>query len=79
MHQDKNDLIYFNKDKTRVTYNLCDITRNYDHPEEKVQAETYCQLIKTYGYSPNRIKIYVPVTMGKEKKEADILMHYQVI
>ena len=75
MHQDKNDLIYFNKDKTRVTYNLCDITRNYDHPEEKVQAETYCQLIKTYGYSPNRIKIYVPVTMGKEKKEADIVVY----
>ena len=75
MNQDKNDLIYFNEDKTRVTYNLCDITRNYDHPEENVQAEAYCQLIKIYGYSPKRIKMNVSVTTAKKRIEIDIIVY----
>ena len=64
-------LISFNEDKSRITYINKDKERNYNNPEERVQAETFLRLIIDYHYPDNRIRQYVPVTMGSEVKEAD--------
>ena len=68
-------LISFNEDKSRITYVFQKKERNYNAPEEKVQAETFLKLIMDYNYPESRIKQFVPVTMGREVKEADIVVY----
>ena len=68
-------LISFNEDKSRITYTHQKKERNYNNPEEQVQAETFLRLILDYNYPVSRIKQYVPVTMGREVKEADIVVY----
>lgn len=67
--------ISFDKDMSRITYTFQNKQRNYKNPEEKVQAETFLRLIIDYKYPENRIKQFVPVTMGCEVKEADIVVY----
>ena len=69
------NLISFNEDMSRITYVFQKKERNYNNPEEKVQAETFLRLILDYNYPVNRIKQFVPVTMGREVKEADIVIY----
>ena len=69
-------LISFNEDKSRITYIYQKKERNYNNPEEKVQAETFLRLILDYNYPESRIRQYVPVTRGSETKEADIIVYY---
>ena len=40
--------------------------RNYENPEEKVQAECFLKLTLTYKYPPKRIQQFVSVQMGSE-------------
>ena len=40
-----------------------------------MQAETFLRLVFDYLYPVNRIKQFVPVTMGREIKEADIIVY----
>lgn len=68
-------LISFNGDKSRITYLCQNKERYYNNPEEKVQAETFLKLILDYNYPETRIKQFVPVTMGREVKEADIVVY----
>lgn len=68
-------LISFNDDRSRITYLHQNKERNYNNPEEKVQAETFLRLILDYNYPENRIKQFVPVTMGSDVKEADIVVY----
>ncbi|MBQ6770599.1 MAG: restriction endonuclease subunit M [Bacteroidales bacterium] len=68
-------LISFNEDKSRITYLFQNKERNYNNPEEKVQAETFLKLILDYNYPVSRIRQFVPVTMGREVKEADIVVY----
>lgn len=49
--------------------------RNYNNPEEKVQAETFLTLVLIYGYPVHRIKQFLSVQMGSETKEADIAVY----
>jgi type I restriction enzyme M protein len=49
--------------------------RNYENPEEKVQADTFLRLVLTYKYPAERIRQFVPVQMGSESKEADIIVY----
>lgn len=49
--------------------------RNFANPEERVQAEAFLQLVLTYGYPVQRIRQFVPVQMGTETKEADIIVY----
>ena len=70
-----NGLISFNEDKSRITYSYQKKERNYNNPEEKVQAEAFLRLILDYHYPEKRIKQFVPVTMGREIKEADIVVY----
>ena len=67
--------ISFDKEMSRITYTYQSKQRNYNNPEEKVQAETFLRLILDYKYPVNRIKQFVPVTMGSEIKEADIVVY----
>lgn len=71
----KKGLITISEDGTRITYVHQNKTRNYNNPEEKVQAETFLELVYTYGYNPKHIKMFVSVTMGREIKEADIIVY----
>lgn len=68
-------LIAFDEDKKTITYIPQNRKKNYINPEEKVQALTYLKLILHYGYKPDRIRLYVPVKMGTETKEADIIVY----
>ena len=68
-------LIKFDQDKNFITYILQNKKRNYNNPEEKVQTETFLTLVLVYGYPVERIQQYVTVTMGREKKEADIIVY----
>lgn len=67
-------LISFNEDKSRICYINQHKERNYNNPEEKVQAQTFLQLILDYNYPVNQIRQFEPVTMGREVKEADIVV-----
>ena len=66
--------ISFNDDMSRITYIYQNKHRNYNNPEEKVQAEAFLRLIIDYKYPINRIKLFVAVPMGNETKEADIVV-----
>lgn len=68
-------LISISEDGNRITYINQNKSRDYTKPEEKVQADTFIQLILTYGYAQERIKVNVPVTMGREIKYADIVVY----
>lgn len=67
--------ISFNEDKSRIKYCYQGKERNYNNPEEKVQAITFLQLIIDYNYPESHIRQFVPVTMGSEIKEADIVVY----
>lgn len=68
-------LISFDDDKKYITYLYQNKRRNYEKPEEKVQAETYCALILEYGYPKHRVQCFVTVPMGVDRKEADIVVY----
>lgn len=68
-------LISFNEDRSRIKYNRQKKERNYNNPEEKVQALTFLQLILDYNYPESQIRQFEPVTMGSEVKEADIVVY----
>ncbi|KAK3605049.1 hypothetical protein CHS0354_000715 [Potamilus streckersoni] len=68
-------LIRFDEDRNFITYIYQNKKRNYNNPEEKVQAETFLTLVLIYGYLENRIKQFIPVQMGSEIKEADIAVY----
>ncbi|NOT65084.1 MAG: hypothetical protein HOP06_03455 [Methylotenera sp.] len=40
-----------------------------------MQVETYCRLILEYGYPAQRVQNFITVTMGVDKKEADIIVY----
>jgi len=71
----KQGLIKFDEEEKFITYLQQNKKRNYQNPEEKVQAETYLELILVYGYPKERVKNYVTVTMGASTKEADIIVY----
>lgn len=68
-------LIQLDEERKYITYLTQNKRRNYTNPEEKVQAETFLKLISVYNYPPERIKQFVPVTMGATVKEADIIVY----
>lgn len=68
-------LIRFDEDRNFITYTHQNKKRNYNNPEEKVQAETFLTLALIYCYPVNRIKQFVSVQMGAETKEADIIVY----
>ena len=71
----KKKLIAFSDEEKQITYIHQNKKRNYTNPEEKVQAETFLKLVIVYGYKTERIKHFVPVKMGSDLKEADIVVY----
>jgi type I restriction enzyme M protein len=72
----KEGLIRFDEEKKNIYYiHQGEKRRNYNNPEEKVQAEAYLKLVLTYGYSPERIVQFKSVTMGASVKEVDIVVY----
>ncbi|MCB1584502.1 MAG: restriction endonuclease subunit M [Xanthomonadales bacterium] len=68
--------IAFDEDRKNIYYpHQNNKRRNYNNPEEKVQAETYLNLIFSYGYPIERIQQFVTVTMASTTKEADIIVY----
>jgi type I restriction enzyme M protein len=68
-------LIRFEDDKKYVVYVEQAKRRRYDAPEEQVQVETFLKLILRYKYLVERIRCFVPVQMGSDKREADIIVY----
>lgn len=68
-------LIRFDENRDFITYIHQNKKRNYNNPEEKVQAETFLTLALIYGYPVERIRQFVSVQMGSETKEADIVVY----
>lgn len=68
-------LIKFDESESLITYVHQGIIRNYQNPEEKIQAQTFLKLIIDYNYPVNQVKQFVKVQMGAETKEADIIIY----
>lgn len=68
-------LISFNEETNYITYIYQKKSRNYNNPEEKVQALAFLKLTLEYNYPVEHIKQFVSVQMGSEKKEADIIVY----
>lgn len=67
-------IIIFNDDRTRVTYLLQNKTKTYK-TEEIVQVNAYLRLIFEYNYPKENIKLFVPIKMGSDNREADIVVY----
>jgi type I restriction enzyme M protein len=71
----KQKLIHFEDDGKYIVYVHQNKRRNYSNLEEVVQAETFLHLVLTYRYPVKRIRQFVAVQMGTERKEADIIVY----
>lgn len=71
----ENKLIRLSEDKKTITYLHQNKSRNFTTPEEKVQAETFLKLVLEYGYPVEHIEQFRTVTMGSDKREADLIVH----
>lgn len=69
------NLIAISEDLSTITYLNQNISRNYNNPEEKIQAEVFCELVLKYNYPVEQVKQYVKVTVGSDVKEADIIVY----
>lgn len=69
------NLVAFDDERKIITYVRQNKRRNFQNPEEKVQAETFCRLVLEYGYSADRIEVFKAVPMGVAVKEADIIVY----
>jgi type I restriction enzyme M protein len=67
----KEKLIRLEDEGKYIVYLNQNRRRNYENPEEKVQAQTFLRLVLIYKYPANRIRHFVSVQMGAETKEAD--------
>lgn len=68
-------LVRFDEEQNFITYIHQNKKRNFNNPEEKIQAETFLSLVLLYGYPVERVKNYVSVQMGSETREADIIVY----
>lgn len=71
----KQNLVIMEDAEKYITYVSQGKRRNYENPEEKVQAESFLKLSLVYKYPAKRIRQFVPVQMGSETKEADIIVY----
>ena len=68
-------LIRLEDDDKYIVYLHQEKRRNYENPEEKVQADAFLKLVLIYKYPPKRMRQFVLVQMGSEAKEADIIVY----
>ena len=75
----ENGLISITEDNKTIKYIHQNKSRNYSNPEEKVQAEAFLRLVLELGYPIEHIDQFVTVTMGADKREADIIVYEEDI
>jgi type I restriction enzyme M protein len=68
-------LMRFDEEQKNIYYIHQDKRRNYNKPEEQVQAEAFLKLVLEYGYPVKRIQQFISVQMGVSTKEADIIVY----
>src|SRR4051794_14412772 len=71
----KRKLIRFDDDGKYIVYVRQNQRRNYSNPEEKVQVDAFLQLILTYNYPVEHVRLFVPIQMGVATKEADLVVY----
>lgn len=71
----KKGLIQLDESANTLTYIHENIRRNYNNPEELIEVDTFLRIILTYRYPVKRVRLFVPVTMGSDKREADIVVY----
>ncbi|MHB1564478.1 MAG: N-6 DNA methylase [Leptospirillum sp.] len=71
----KQKLIQLDDNNKYIIYLNQKKRRNYENPEEKIQAESFLKLVLIYKYPVKRIRQFVAVQMGSETKEADIIVY----
>ncbi|HEX8775433.1 MAG TPA: N-6 DNA methylase [Pyrinomonadaceae bacterium] len=69
------NLIAFDEERKYITYVRQGKRRNFQNPEEKVQAEAFCRLVLEYEYPADRIEMFSTVRMGVAVKEADMIVY----
>jgi len=68
-------LITISEDNKTVKYIHQNRSKNLSNPEEKVQVEAFLRLVLEYNYPVENIEQFVMVTMGSDKREADIIVY----
>jgi type I restriction enzyme M protein len=71
----RRNLIRFEDNGKYIVYSSQQKRRNFENPEERVQADAFLKLVLVYGYPVTRMLQYVPVQMGSQTKEADIILY----
>lgn len=72
---EKEGYIEIDQETNYITYIHQKKRRNFNNPEEKIQAKTFLKLILEYKYPVENIEQFVTVQMGVAKKEADIIVY----
>lgn len=68
-------LIRIDAENNSITYIHQDVRRNYNNPEEKVQAETFLKLVLHYNYPVEQIRQFVSVKKFSQTGQADIIVY----
>lgn len=72
---EKEGYIEIDKETNYITYVHQKKRKNFNNPEEKIQAQSFLKLILEYKYPVENIEMFVTVQMGVAKKEADIIVY----
>jgi len=67
-------LISFDESQKFITYINQSKPRKFTNPEEKIQADSFLKLVLEKGYPVEHIVQFLTVTMGSNKREADIVV-----
>ncbi|MEM9984214.1 MAG: type I restriction enzyme HsdR N-terminal domain-containing protein [Bacteroidota bacterium] len=70
----KDRYVVINKKTDSLVYLPQGKERRYSNPEEKVQLETYAELIYDFGYPPEHLRVCEKVQIGSSTREADIVV-----
>lgn len=71
----KDGYLVINEREDSIIYLPNATLRKLGNPEEKVQMETYVQLIYEYKYPPDQLKVSQKVQIGSSLREADIVVY----
>jgi hypothetical protein len=71
----KDRYVHIDKKQDTVTYLPQGKSRKFSNPEEKVQLETYLELIYQFGYPVEQIQVCERMKIGSENREADIVVY----
>ena len=66
----QNQIISFNKDKTRITYYVKQpYSTNFTNPEEQVRAACFCELVLHYKYPADQIQFEVLTKPSQDRSD----------